>query len=121
MPAGIVGWQRVGFPTEPGAVRVAAKPGSPKELPAVLHLLHFDSSTGLATRISESEARRIIAEVNQIWAPAGISIVVASIQNDNAVPNVDAIGWLTTSHDDEGPDAVLANLSLIRPAIVGES
>jgi hypothetical protein len=110
------------------AAPVAAKPGSQsgsaasatKELPAVVHLLHFDGATGLATKISESDARRIIAEVNQIWAPAGISIVVASIRNDEAVSNASAIGWLTTSHDDEGPDAVLANLALIRPATVGE-
>ena len=111
------------------AAGVEAKPSSKnaspaptrKELSAVVHLLHFDSATGLATTTSESEARRIIAEVNRIWSGAGISIVVASIRNDEAVANVDAVGWLTTSHDDEGPDAVLQNLALIRPAIVHES
>lgn len=110
--------------TMPIAAKPVSQSGSDaaavKELPAAIHLLHFDSATGLATTISESEARRIIAEVNQIWRPAGISIVVTTIRNDEAIPNAVAIGWLTTSHDDEGPDAVLANLSLIRPAIAGE-
>jgi hypothetical protein len=91
----------------------------PKELPVVVHLLHFDSATGLTTRISESEARRLIAEANRIWSRAGISIVIDAVRSEDAIPNADALGWLTTSHEDEGPDAVLAKLALIRPPVHG--
>src|SRR5207248_1597736 len=86
-----------------------------RELTVVIHLLHFDSATGLTTRTSEGEARRVIAEANRIWSRSGISIVIDAVRREKAVPNAAALGWLTTSHEDEGPDAVLANLALIRP------
>jgi hypothetical protein len=87
-----------------------------RELRVTVHLLHFDGLPSLTTRISDSEARRVVAEANRIWSKAGISTVVESVRSEEAVPNADALGWLTTSHENEGPDAVLANLALIRPA-----
>jgi hypothetical protein len=92
-----------------------------RELSVVVHVLHFDSATGLTTQISASEARRLITEVNRIWLGAGISFIVAAIRNEEAVPNVEALGCLTTSHEGAGPDLVLANLVLVRPVVVGDS
>ena len=88
-----------------------------RQLLVRVHLLHFAGVPSLTTRISDGEARRVVAAANRIWSRAGIAMVVESVRSDEAVPNADAIGWLTTSHDDEGPDAVLANLALIRPAV----
>jgi len=63
-----------------GEGRATAK--SSKELPVVVHLLHFDGATGLTTQTSDGEARRLVAEANRIWRGAGISFVVAAIRKD---------------------------------------
>jgi len=90
-----------------------------RTLPVTVHLLHFEGIPSLTTQISESEARRVIAAANRIWSGAGISIVVDAVRKEEGIRDTAALGWLTTSHEDEGPDAVLANLAPIRPAVHG--
>ncbi len=92
----------------------------PRAVHVNLHLLHFDSAPSLTTSTSESEARHLITEAHQIWSGAGISIVVDSVQNEEALPSADAISWLTASQGDDGPDAVMAHLALIRRAMAVE-
>jgi hypothetical protein len=91
------------------------EPPAARRLPVAVHLFHVEGVPSLTTRTTDDDARRLIAEANRIWSGAGFSIVVDAVQTDEAVPHADALGWLTTSHEDEGPEAVLANLALIRP------
>ena len=39
-----------------------------RELLVAVHLLHFDGAPSLTTRVSDSEARRVVAEANR-YAP----------------------------------------------------
>jgi hypothetical protein len=102
-----------------GALRSArsGEPSAVRTLPVTVHLLHFEGVPVLTTSITETEARRVVASANRIWSGTGISIVVDAVRKEEAIHDMAALGWLTTSHEDEGPDAVLANLAPIRPAV----
>lgn len=93
------------------------EPAVSRTLPVTVHLLHFQGLPILTTQVSDREARRVVAAANRIWSAAGLSIVVDAVRQDEAIHDPAALGWLASSHDDEGPDAVLANLARIRPPI----
>jgi hypothetical protein len=99
------------------ATASSREPPAARTLHVTVHLLHFDGVPDLTTRISEAEARRVVAAANRIWSAAGISLVVDAVRKEEAIHDTAAIGWLTTSHEAEGPDAVLANLAPLRPAV----
>ena len=88
-----------------------------RELPVTVHLLHVTSAPSLTTQTSETEARRLVAEMNRIWSAADFSVVINAVQTEEAVHDAAALAWFTSSHADEGPDAVLAHLIPIRPAV----
>jgi len=101
------------------AVRNASsrEPSAVKTLPVTVHLLHFQGVPDLTTNITETEARRVVVAANRIWSGTGISLVIDDVRKEEGIHDLAALGWLTTSHEDEGPDAVLANLAPLRPAV----
>jgi hypothetical protein len=109
----------VAFTLGMGTIRNASsrEPSAVRRLPVTVHLLHFEGVPVLTTTITEAEARRVVAAANRIWSGTGISIVIDAIRKEEAIHDMAALGWLTTSHEDDGPDAVLANLAPIRPAV----